>query len=357
MNALTLAVAGGRKTQSIIDACAEAPAGRRILVLTYTQQNQAELTSRLAARRPLAATVHVQGWFSFLLGHCVRPYVPLAHPGHRLRGLNFDGDPGRFATGARRFLDGDGRAYKRCLANLAHKTNDASQGAALDRISRIYDEAWIDEVQDLNGWDLEILALLMRSPLDLYMVGDIRQAILNTNDRDLKHRQYKGVKIKVWFDLQADKERLKILHAAETWRCNQTIATFADSIFGPEWGFETTVSRNQQTVPHSGIFVVSVDDAEAYFQAFAPLCLRYNAGSWKEVDLPFRNIGLAKGRGAEHVLVAPTTKMEDFVRSNKPLEPATACSLYVAVTRAHHSVAFLSKTPDRLGLPIWRPVA
>lgn len=35
MNTATLAVAGSRKTQSIVDACANGPAGRRRLVLTY----------------------------------------------------------------------------------------------------------------------------------------------------------------------------------------------------------------------------------------------------------------------------------------------------------------------------------
>jgi DNA helicase II / ATP-dependent DNA helicase PcrA len=55
MNRLTLAVAGGRKTQSIIDHCANAPAGRRILVLTYTRINQQELRARLSKVRPLQA--------------------------------------------------------------------------------------------------------------------------------------------------------------------------------------------------------------------------------------------------------------------------------------------------------------
>jgi hypothetical protein len=92
MNRLTLAVAGGRKTQSIVDSCLDAPRSRQILVLTYTQNNQRELTSRLAPHRPLQAHVEVQGWFSFLLGHWVRPYLPERFSGRRLHGLNFEGD-------------------------------------------------------------------------------------------------------------------------------------------------------------------------------------------------------------------------------------------------------------------------
>ena len=354
MNHLTLAVAGGRKTQSVVDRCAAAPAGRRILVLTYTQRNQGELVNRLAPRKPLAAEVDVQGWFSFLLGHLVRPYLPLTFPGRRLNGLNFDGDPGRFATGENRFLDGGGRAYRRHLAQLAHMTIDSSDGAAIDRVTRIYDELWIDEVQDLNGYDLEILVALMISKIDLRMVGDVRQAILQTNTTDPKNKQFKGVNIKTWFDGQAKKKRLQIAHATTTWRCHPAIAAFADSIFDASWAFTPTESRNHDAVDHSGVLAVDVAEAQAYAAAFGTLCLRHNVASWRQLDLPFINIGLAKGMGADHVLIAPTTTMLNFVETGKQLDAPAACSLYVAVTRARHSVAFVSKTPAKLGLPIWR---
>jgi DNA helicase II / ATP-dependent DNA helicase PcrA len=245
MNRLTLAVAGGRKTQSIVDACLAAPQGRKILVLTYTQNNQRELTSRLAKYRPLAANVEVQGWFSFLLGHWVRPYLPMKWPGRRLRGFSFEGDPGRFATGEGRFLDGDGRAYKRHLAQLALDTHHASSGGVLNRLSRIYDEIHIDEVQDLNGYDLEVLAELMASRIDLNLVGDIRQALILSNVQDPKNSQYKGIKIKAWFELQKKRGKLTIAHQATTWRSNQVIADFADRIFDDSWASARPFLRTQ----------------------------------------------------------------------------------------------------------------
>lgn len=193
MNRLTLAVAGARKTQGIVDHCADADAADRILVLTYTVANQDELSRRLAKQRPLEAAVDVQGWFSFLLSHWVRPYLPRLFPGRSLYGLNFDGDPGQYATGRARFLDSDGRAYKRHLARLATEVDEASGGAVLDRLSRIYGRLWIDEVQDLNGYDLVVLERLMDSKIELAMVGDVRQALFQTNVRDPKYKQYKGV--------------------------------------------------------------------------------------------------------------------------------------------------------------------
>lgn len=354
MNHLTLAVAGGRKTQSIVDGCVAAAEGRRVLVLTYTQANQRELTNRLSRHRPLDASVHVQGWFSFLMHHWIRPYVPLKFPGRRLRGLNFEGDPGRIA-GVSRFLDGEGRAYKLHLSKLAVDVSAASGDAVVDRLSRIYDEIWIDEVQDLNGCDLDILEALMKAPLDLSMVGDVRQAVLLTNTRDQRYKQFKGMAIKRWLDGQASRVALEITHQNRTWRPNQAIADFADSIFADEWGFSRTISENAEVTDHHGVCVIATDQVAEYVEAFAPLCLRTSAASWKELNLPFVTFGMSKGMSVDRVLIAPTGGQLAFLRQGIQLGDTPCCSLYVAVTRARHSVAFVADDPASLALPIWNP--
>ena len=46
-SSVTIAVAGSRKTQGIVEYCSTLPPGKRVAVLTFTQTNQAELKSRL----------------------------------------------------------------------------------------------------------------------------------------------------------------------------------------------------------------------------------------------------------------------------------------------------------------------
>ena len=354
MNRLDLAVAGGRKTQGIVDRCA-ASEGERILVVTYTLANQRELRDRLAAKGPLAAQVEVQGWFSFLLNHWVKPYLPCLFAGRRLRGLNFDGDPGMYAKDENRFLDVEGRAYALHLAQLAFQTAEASGGAVCNRLERIYDQIYIDEVQDLNGWDLEVLLAMATSDVDLSMVGDVRQALLLTNPRDQKNSQYKGVQIKKWFDLLESKGLLEVTRSSTTWRCNQAIADFADSIFGGDWGFEKTTSNSGVETGHDGVFVVQPDNLDAYIATFEPSCLRHSSASAKDLKLPFINFGIAKGMSVDRVLIAPTGPMTEFLRKGKPLEDQAACALYVAVTRARCSVAFVSEHAEKIGLNEWTP--
>jgi DNA helicase-2/ATP-dependent DNA helicase PcrA len=357
MNHLTLAAAGGRKTESIVERCVAAPRGRRILVLTYTQANQKELSHRLARHAPRAASVEVCGWFAFLLRNWIRPYLPRLYSGRRLAGLNFDGDPGWYAKGELRFLDSDGRAYKRHVAHLASDVEAASGGAVLDRLSHIVHEIHIDEVQDLNGWDLELLAQLMAAPIDLYMVGDVRQALLETEVQEQKNSQYKGLAIKKWFDTQGSKGVLEIQHAATTWRSNAQIAAFADSVFPADWGFPPTTSCNTTVTGHDGVFAVDLEHVEAYVARFQPLCLRYSANSAKTLDLEFVTFGMAKGLSAERVLIAATEGIRKFLVRGTPQKEKPCCALYVAATRARASVAFAAKHAERLGLPVWTPSA
>ncbi len=80
MNRVTLAVAGSRKTQSIVDACAGGSPGVHRLALTFTQTGQAELKGRLqqacapgAAPEVMAGLRSCFGTVSARIFHCASP--------------------------------------------------------------------------------------------------------------------------------------------------------------------------------------------------------------------------------------------------------------------------------------------
>jgi len=294
------------------------------------------------------------GWFAFLLRHCIRPYLPLQFSGQRLRGLNFDGDPGRFASGVSRFFDAEGRAYRRHLSKLAFDVSVASKGAVVDRLSHIYDEIYIDEVQDLTGCDLRIVEQLMRaSGFDIYMVGDVRQSVFDTNPQDPNLRQYRGVKMLDWFELHRNAGLLDVEHNVETWRANQAIANFSDTLFPAAFSFAATVSKQTDATTHDGVFAITAADVSAYLDRFAPQPLRDSTATAREVNLPFRNFGKVKGLTFDRVIIYPTSTITRFLTNGTELAPKTACGLYVAVTRAKYSVAFVVPDPGSTSLTPW----
>lgn len=356
MNRVTLAVAGARKTQGIVDACVAGRPGVRRLALTYTQTGQAELQNRLRSACAPGSEPEVMGWFAFLLRHFIRPYLPLHFPGRRLRGLNFDGEPvaGKYAKGEGRYLDSDDRAYRLHLAKLALDVSTASMGAVIDRLSHIYDEVYIDEVQDLTGCDLHIAKqLLDASAIAVYMVGDVRQSVFDTNPRDPNLKQYRGLKMLDWFRLHQASGLLEVHYNVTTWRSNQAIADFSDRLFPAEFRFDATVSRQEERTGHDGVFVIAEADVDAYVRTYNPQPLRASASTATAVDLPFRNFGKVKGLTFDRALIYPTDTVTDFLSSGTELKPKTACGLYVAVTRAKHSVAFVVADPSRTSLTRW----
>jgi superfamily I DNA/RNA helicase len=356
---LVLAVAGSRKTQSIIDDCVAASTEQRILVITYTTGNQAELRRRLLAAHP-AAGVEVVGWFKFLIDNVVRPYLPFTYPGQAMSGFDESSPYQQMVplTARRRYFTSDGLVRRVHLAQLVTRIVDDARSLPLRRLEAVYDHIYIDEVQDLAGYDLEVLLLLLDCTVPLTMVGDVRQAILSTSSEERKHKQFKNLRVLDWFRAREQQNALTITERTDTWRCRPEIASLADSLFSPSWGFAATVSHNDRTTDHDGVFLVRSADVDAYVERFAPQPLRWGAGSAKAYDhLGFMNFGEAKGLTRERVLIFPTEKMKALLHRGSALEEVTAAKLYVGVTRAEQSVAFVLDTPGESLHPYWSPPA
>jgi len=358
-NLLTLAVAGSRKTQSIVDACVQSPQERRILVITYTKNNQDELRVRLAKQAGNRSNIEVIGWFAFLIAYFIKPYLPFVFPGKRIYGFDFMSDPMNYVDSQSyvRYFNPLGQGRRPHLAQLAHKIEEASGGQAVGRLGRMFDQIYIDEVQDLCGWDLEILQLLMKGGCPLTMVGDVRQAIIATNPRDRKNKQFMYMAVWDWFRQHQSGGLLAIEHKAETWRCRPEIAAFADSLFADSHGFERTVSRNDKETVHDGVFLVRREHLDAYIDEYRPLFLRYSAAVAKDAPYDFMNIGQSKGMTTSRVLIWPTGAYKNFVLSGRALEPMQAAHLYVAATRAEQSVAFVVDDAGGSQFPLWSPAS
>ena len=354
-NELTLAVAGSRKTQGIVERCASLPGDRRVLVLTYTQTNQEELRSRLKEHAGDHHNIEVMGWFSFLLSHFAKPFFPFKFPRQRVLGFNFDGRPDRFARGSSRFLDARGAAYACELGKLAHELVAESKGSLLRRLESIYDEILIDEVQDFSAHDWEIIDVLLRSSTDIRMVGDIRQSVLATNPRSKKNAKYSYANAITWFREREADGLLEIKDSVITWRCQPQVSAFSDMIFDSSWGFPATQSKNDAVTDHDGVYLVTTKHVNEYVDRYKPQCLRHSVSSGKNFDLDFLNFKVSKGMTYERVLIIPTEPITKFIQSGTYLGPTPASSFYVAVTRAKQSVAIVLDDAGASALPFWQP--
>lgn len=353
-NLLTLAVAGGRKTQGLVDHCRALPTERKVALLTFTQTNQQEVRSRLAAQAGHAVGVEVMGWYSFLLRHFAQPFLRFMFPNERVGGFDFEGRPNMFAKGKDRFMTAGNRIYGCELGRLAFELMNATP-VLLHRLECIYDEILIDEVQDFASYDWEILQQLLHSTIEVRLVGDVRQAVLSTNPRGQKNKQFSYAASLEWFREREAEGCLTITYATVTHRCRQNIASFSDSIFDANWGFPGTTSENNDETEHDGVYLVHTDHVYEYNARYAPQCLRNSISSAKHLDLPFQNFKGVKGATFERVLIAPTKNIENFIKKGVHLESTAAAAFYVAVTRAKQSLAIVLDKPGNSPLPYWTP--
>lgn len=345
-----LAVAGSGKTAEIVEKIEAQPVGIASIALTFTRQAQAEIATRI--KGGLVSDHETMGWYSFLTKHIVRPYLPTLFPGTLPRGLCFVQSTKQIPRlgGWRHYFNKDFEPYSVRLPLLAKKVLQTAGDAPIKRLARIYDNLYIDEFQDLGGNDLEVLEALMESNINMLFVGDVRQALLSTSSSDRLHRDYQGVKIVDWFRTQEQAGRCQIVRNDTTTRFNQRIADFSDLIHDPALALPTTSSEQTVATGHDGVFLVDEEHLLSYFSSHTepPTTLWYRSSSRAVPEGEVQTFGKAKGITRDRIIVLSTGPIVQLLRDRKVMASKSACGFYVAVTRARHSVAIVTKGAARL---------
>ena len=226
--------------------------------------------------------------------------------------------------------------YSDKIAKFICECDRQANGSIMARLAARFDNILVDEVQDLAGFDLDVLELMLRAGIKLTLVGDPRQATYKTN-QSAKGSQFGKAAIIKKFEQWQRAGLLVISHECETHRCNQQIADLGDSMFP---GTPSTVSRNCEVSGHDGIFVVPRGKLQLYIETYSPQILRYDR-TFECLGQPAINFGEAKGLTFDRVLIFPHGPAKKWLASGDitHIEKSRE-KLYVAATRARLSLAF-----------------
>ena len=337
-NLAIIAAAGSLKTETVIERALEDP-GQKVLITTYTRENLAQIIRRIEDRVSVVpANVSVMTWFSFLISQAVRPYqcAVLDCVGFA-RGLNFQGKRQKSAKKAepeRYFFDSNHDIYRDGVSDFACLADECAGGSVISRLEQRFSRIYIDEVQDLVGYDLEFLDLLFKSKIAVTVVGDPRQHTFSTNT-SMKNKKYQGPGFLDWLKERTD--NCSCEERATSARCSQEICDFASTIF-PE--FDPLIATRESRHGQDGIHIVDPGDLESYVAKYRPKVLRHQRNV-NTRGLEAINIGVSKGCTYDRVLIFPTKPMRTFLEDGDPSKLKAPEKLYVAVTRACHGVAFV----------------
>ena len=269
--------------------------------------------------------------------------------------LRYQGNDGPVYWGEKDFAEyyftEDKKIYSDKISKFVFNCNLRSNNAVIDRISKIYDFIFIDEVQDLAGFDLELLKLLFQSTSSILLVGDPRQVTYLTHN-SRKHNKYSDGNIKEFIEKElgkkikfiVDEDTLKTSH-----RNNQSICDFSGKLY-PRLPTPTPCvcpSCRKYIEEHEGIYLVKKKDVDYYLQKYKPVQLRWSATIKVNQQYDFMNLGASKGLTFDSTMIYPTKDMKKWIENNAyNLKNEARAKFYVGVTRARYSVGIVMDFED-----------
>lgn len=354
-NKLIIAAAGSGKTTFIINEALKQT--DNVLITTFTEANEKEIKNKIIKiKKCIPANITIQTWFSFLLQHGVRPYQDSLNSElyHKKIGFYLTERPSgyRFTNKFKQpvywgekdffnyYFDKKFKIYSDKISKFIIESDKKTNGKIFNRISKIYKHIFIDEVQDLAGWDLEILKSLFKISSNILLVGDPRQVTYLTH-HPKKYAKYKNGQIIDFIKNECTKDicNIDLDNLNKSHRNNKEICYYSSKLF-PDFNpclACTCAKCREQNTDHEGVFFVKKEDVEKYFKKYSPTILKP-----KSAIYPEWNYGKSKGLTFDRVLIYPTSPIIKWIGNNdEDLPPTSRSKFYVALTRAKHSVAII----------------
>lgn len=361
-NKLIIAAAGSGKTTFLINQALKEKE-ENIVIITYTEENESEIRRKfIEANGCIPANVTIQTWFSFLLQHWVRPYqwcifnkvVKWLILVNGQSAVKYIGKFGPVCYKEeddfeKHYFTDDTKIFSDKISKFVFKCNEVSQGAVIDRLTRLYPFIFIDEVQDLAGYDLSLLSLLFECNSNILLVWDPRQTTYTTHD-ERKFAKYKGGFIKE-FIIEECKKNICIIDESvlnKSYRNNEIICRVSSRLYPNMTLVETS---NTNVTSHDGVFLIKPTDVMGYIQKYDPMILRWNKTISVAENCKVMNFGASKGLWFDRVLIYPTAPFIQYLKDGKlkKIGKKTGktenvfdiAKFYVALTRARFSVGIV----------------
>ncbi len=343
-NIIRVEAAGAGKTYNICKEALESAnnpeTDKRVVLLSYTNRGIGAIKAEVCKQNMgvIDSKIDIMTWYSFILNELVKPYQNVIFEINEVRSIDFTDAYGKVnyeKTGTRgRYITANGEVKSKEIAELVLQINKKSKGKVMNRLSRVYSHIFIDEVQDMAGYDLDIIETLMYSDIEVICVGDNKQATFKTNN-SIRNKSKSGTKIWVFFQKLISEDVVEVQKNLISRRFNQEICSFANMVYPNENNIGT--SMNEKT-DHDGVILINKNDVQKYYNYYRPIVLKYDKKTLTDEYQSF-NFGECKGMTFERVLIYPNGPFKDFLLKGKALK--TPQKYYVAATRAKYSIAFV----------------
>lgn len=350
MNLIKIECAGSGKTWSICHTAlsiVSSDIDKRVAIISYTNRGvqAVQLEIKKQNNSIMHSRITVESLYSFLLRELIKPYQTYIFGINEIKSLDFSrmygfinkhriGQKARYMTTERNITANE-------AAELAVQLNNYSNGQVIKRLEKIYDTIFFDEVQDLAGYDLEIIKLIADSSINLVCVGDPKQSTFKTNNGQ-KNKNISGANMESFFKGLEKSHSSQITNNNISRRFNEAICRFANDVYPSNNIMSTSMAF---TTAHDGVFLIRKSDIPDYYNQYSPQVLRYDKKT-DTMGLSSMNFGECKGLTFDRILLFPNTPFLEYIQKGKAL--GSPEKYYIAVTRPRYSIAIVvDKFPSK----------
>jgi len=326
-NRLILAVAGSGKTSLILN---ELDPKRSSLILTYTVENFRNIEARIREVNGgvIPNHVEVRTYFSFLYSFCVRPYASYTL---RDKGLKFGPIP-RHAqrkpkTSLQRYVSSTKYIYAARAADMLGSAELLD--LVRSRLSRHFDNVYIDEIQDFAAHDFNFLFELAKADVSMLCAGDYYQHTYDSSrDGNTGRSLYKNGPVFYAKQFRDNGFEIDTESLSSSWRCSTEVCEFVSQMLGLD------IASHGKTKGIVSIVNQHDEIADIYNN---PDIVKLFYQNHHKHDCHSNNWGNSKGIDRyRDVCVVLNDTSADLLKANKgnQISPITKNKLYVACTRA-----------------------
>lgn len=329
------AVAGAGKTTHIINSLT---LDKRAIIITYTDNNYNHLRQRVIQKFGLIPeTITILTYFTFLYSFCYKPFL---HDKYKAKGISWNAPPPFLRhTDKRFFVDTAGRLYSNRIAKLIEHEKIIEY--VVQRLSKYYDQLFIDEVQDFGGHDFNLLKSLCVTELDIVFVGDFYQHTFDTSrDGAVNKSLYADFEVymSIFKKVGVTPDTTTLSHS---YRCTPEVCQFITEQLGIDIQSHKNDSSN---VKH----ITDKDEIADKFNCDSTVKLFYQ----DHAKYPCYSQNWGKSKGLDHYsdvcVMLNITAMKAFkTGSLSKLLPSSRNKLYVACTRANNNLFIIEENQVR----------
>ncbi len=355
-NKLIIAGAGTGKTKYLIDRALKIK--ENILITTFTINCKNEIIDKIIKQKGyVPKNINVQTWFSVLLKHGIKPYkralkiekVNGVYMAQGRSGIKFFGKRGPIYWGEEDFdkfyFDANYNIYTDKLSKLVIRIDDNTNGKVINRLTSIYSNIFIDEVQDMAGYDLEFIKRLLKSKSNIILVGDPRQTVYKTH-YEQKYKKYSDGNIENFIKAECKNIECNIDNSTlnRCYRCHKEIISFVNNFYNEYIPMEST---EIETTEHQGVFIIKPYQIEEYINRYKPVQIIYDSRTTTSKNSRTITMGKSKGATYNRVLLYPTKGFKNYIINGKSnINIGTKNKLYVGMTRPINSLTFVIEEDD-----------